>query len=146
MGVILAVIIADMTRSALRQYSAGFLHLGGIAQAPIVCVEITALLILSWVPAAVAGTGAGIRHGLLIGTAAGAAVAGMAAGGIAAVQPVIEGVLRLADLPTNELTTTPAAAAGFVAVLVACTAGGWLGGTLLPPVSNHKPKLAAEHL
>lgn len=143
-GVVCAVVIADTTRSALKQYSGGYLHLGGAAQAPIVCLEIAGLLILTWVPGAVAGTGAGLRHGLLIGTGAGAALAGMTTGDIAAVQPAVEGVLKLADLPTNELTSTPAAAAAFVATLLACTGAGWLGGTLLPPLASPEARARAK--
>ena len=132
---ILAVAAAETIRNTLKYNTGGYLHIGGPVQAPYVCMEIAGLLVIVSATAAAGGTGAGLRHGVLTGLAAGATIAGLTALGVPAVTIVVEGVVRTFDMPADNMTSNSAVATAFLAVLFGCAVGGWLGGTLLPPLA-----------
>jgi hypothetical protein len=98
-------------------------------------MEIAMLFVIIAATVTAAGTGAGVRHGILMGLASGAVIAGMTAVEVPAVTIVVEGVLRTFDLPAENLASNSSVATGFLALLAWCTMGGWLGGTLLPPLA-----------
>lgn len=140
MMVLTAVLVADSVRTFAKRNSAGFLQMGGPAQAPYVCLEICAVLLVISVTPMLGGTGAGLRHGIFTGALAGLGVAGLTVAGVPPVWPVTEGLLRTFELPVDDLASGPAAAAMFAATMVGCCISGWLSGTLLPPVVAPRPR------
>lgn len=140
-GVTVAVcglMAADAARDRLTKLPKGLLQVGGAG--PVGAQIGGAMLLLGGMVAG-ASTGAGVRHGLLAGLAAGLAVVGLTAlppdGPPPAVQYVIER-LGVADNPRG------GAGAAAAAALAAVTLGGWLGGSLFPPLVKRN-RLGLSH-
>ena len=128
------IALADPAREAFKRGSAGSVGPGATSMTTVVDLEIAALFVMLGGAVAGATTGVGLRHGLLAGVVGGLATVWMPAAGVRSVEPVVSGLLKVLGLPTNDLGGWGAALNLFVAILVVAGFGGWLGGTLMPPV------------
>jgi hypothetical protein len=133
-----AVAVADKVRSGAQKYSGGLLHVTSVGQGQFLTWQIAVMGMLAGGATAAAGTGAGLRHGVLAGALGAVGVLGLTASLGEPLSPVSYwlGALRLGTLPYNDPAAITAAVSG---VLVLGVLGGWLGGTLFQP-------LAPEHM
>lgn len=138
MLVVVAVVGADPARKGMQQYSNGMLKVATQGQAQFITWQFAVLGVLAGGALAAAGTGAGLRHGLLAGGIGGVGVLGATAARGQMLGPVGYWLdkLSLGDLAPTDPTAVAAALGGVVFLGVL---GGWLGGTLFQP-------LAPEHL
>jgi hypothetical protein len=130
-----AVGMADRVRVGVQRNSGGLFRVQTLGQGQYLTWQLATLAVLAAGAAAGAGTGAGARHGLLAGGLAGGGVLGLCAKAGGALPPVEYwlAALGLDGLPV----TAPAAAAAVVGgVVLAGLVGGWLGGTLFPPLAD----------
>jgi hypothetical protein len=135
-----SVLVADSVRDLFRKTGNTTATLGGAAYIPTLDVSLAAFgVVIGGIVAAV-GTGSGFRNGLACGGVAGIAVTGLAAAGVKATHPILEGLLKLAGLPTRNLAAAEPMMLLAFGVMVVAAAGGWLGGALFPPVVAAKPK------
>ncbi len=123
---------ADMARTLLKKGSAGLLNMGGPAQAPLVDLQLATMGLMLAGAFAAAGTGAGLRHGVITGLLAGLGVTGMAAAGTPWADPVVEGLLWTFDLPTDGSAGGRGFLVVFGSVFTLVALAGWFGGQLLP--------------
>jgi hypothetical protein len=128
------IALADPARDLVKRGSAGSVGFGGTSMVTVVDLEIAALFVMLGGVLAGAGTGVGMRHGLLAGIVGGLATVWMPAAGVRSVFPVVEGLLKVLGLPTGDYAGWGAAFNLLLAVLAVAAFGGWLGGTLFPPV------------
>lgn len=128
------IALADPIRESLRHGSAGSVGPGGTSVVTLVDLQLAGLFVMLGGAVAGATTGVGPRHGVLAGVCGGLLTVWMPAAGVRSVFPVVEGLLKMLGLPTNDLAGPGAAVNLFIAVLVFACFGGWLGGVLLPPV------------
>lgn len=129
------VLGADAFRDGLKQISGGLLNLGSAGNVPIVDLQLATMCILLGAAMTASSTGAGMRHGILVGLLAVGVLAVLTAVGVPGPEPVYEGFLRLIGLSTADPTTPSAVTTVLSAVFVLATFGGWLGGSLLPPLA-----------
>lgn len=127
--VVAGVAGADMVRTGLKKETGGILNTGSPAQAGMVDLQIAALIALVGAVVAGGGTGAGVRHGVLAGGLAGLGVAVLGSGWTA---PVVGGLFELLSSTPPGGTNGPMALA--LVVMLLCTAGGWFGGQIFPPL------------
>ncbi len=135
---LVAIAAADRVRSGAQKYSGGLLRVTSVGQGQFLSWQIAVLGVLAGGAVAGAGTGAGLRHGVVSGILGGAGVLGMTAFAGQTFGPVAYwlGKLQLGTLPPTDPAAIVAAASG---VLLLGVLGGWLGGTLFLP-------LAPEHM
>jgi len=126
---------AEAFRDGLKEVSGGMLHLGGPGNAAIVDLQLATMCILLGGAMTAANTGAGLRHGILVGFLSVGLLAMLTTVGVPGPEYVFEGFLRLIGLSTADPTSTPAVTTVLSAVFVLATFGGWLGGQLLPPLA-----------
>jgi len=126
---------ADAFRVGLKQATGGLIHLGGGGLGTTADLQLATMCILLGAAMAGSNTGAGFRHGLLVGLASCGALALLTVAEVSGPEFVYEGFLRLIGLSTAEPTTPSAVATVLSAVFVMCVFGGWLGGQLLPPLA-----------
>lgn len=138
MVMLASVAVAEQVRSGAQKYSGGMLKVTTIGQGRFLTWQIAVFGVLTGGVVAAAGTGAGLRHGLLSGAVGGAGVLGLTALSGQSLGPVEYWLRSLAlhDLPPDAPLALLAAAGG---VTVLGFFGGWLGGMLFLP-------LAPEHL
>lgn len=138
MVMLASVAVAEQVRSGAQKYSGGMLKVTTIGQGRFLTWQIAVFGVLSGGVVAAAGTGAGLRHGLLSGAIGGAGVLGLTVLSGQSLGPVEYWLSSLAlhDLPPDAPLSLLAAAGG---VVVLGFFGGWLGGLLFLP-------LAPEHL
>lgn len=139
---VLAVAGADATRQLLKKGSAGLLEMGGPVQAPLVDLQLATIGVILAGAFAGATTGAGLRHGLIVGVLGALAVLGLRQ--LESVGAVVEGVLWMFNLPTDGSAGGTGMLVVAGSVLVTCTAAGWFGGQLMPVLASkaQRAKLA----
>jgi hypothetical protein len=127
---------ADATRQLLKKGSAGLLEMGGPVQAPLVDLQLATIGVIFAGAFAGASTGAGLRHGVILGVLGALAVLGLASANLESVRAIEEGILRMFDLPTDGSAggTGTLAVVGSVFVLTALA--GWFGGQLMPVLAS----------
>src|SRR5262245_28944645 len=128
---VLGVMGADEARRFLQRNSAGLLRVESLAQGEFITWQIATFMVLMGGVTAGAATGAGLRHGLLVGAIGGAGVFGLCAKAGGAIAPVEYWLEKLA-LDGYALTAGPAIFAIVGGVVAVALVGGWLGGAPLP--------------
>ena len=132
--VVVGVGFADPFRKGTEKYAQGALRTASMGQARFLSAQLATLAVLAGAAAAAAGTGAGVRHGLLAALLGSVGVAGLALGqGVLPVPAVylVEHMGLDAGQPGS-----PAVLGGVaVGLLVGGMVGGWLGGTLFLPLA-----------
>ena len=136
--IVAGVASADQARAALKAGTNGVLNVGGPAQAPVVDVELAALAVVAAGLIAGANTGAGLRHGLLVGAFGGLGVVLGAGRGGESFYLVTEGLHAVLGVPMAETPGRDALLLLFAAVFVGGSFGGWLGGQMFPPLVKRK--------
>jgi hypothetical protein len=136
--IVTVVAAADKMRTGAQKYSGGLLRVETIGQGQFLTWQLAVLGVLGGGVLASAGTGAGIRHGVLTGLLGAAWVVGFAVSMGEPFPPIAYWLskLSLGGIPPDDPTVMLAAASG-IFTLAVC--GGWLGGTLFLP-------LAPEHM
>jgi hypothetical protein len=134
MIMLLAVAAAEQVRSGAQKYSGGALRVYSIGQGQFLTWQIAILGVLGGGVLAGAGTGAGIRHGLISGALGGVGVIGLTAMHGAPLSPVSYWLNKIAlgEAASNDPYAIGAALGG---VLFLGFLGGWLGGTLFLPLA-----------
>lgn len=135
-----SVLAADPVREMFRKTAGASGSMGGASYIPYVDVQLAAFGVILGGAVAAANTGSGTRYGLTTGGLAGITVTAMAAAGVKAVHPVLEGLLRMAGLSTRDMAAAEPMMLLAFGVMMAAAVGGWLGGALLPPVVEVKQK------
>jgi len=131
---VVGVVVADQTRHFLQKNSAGLLRVENLGQGEFITWQLATLLVLTGGVVAGAGTGAGIRHGIMAGLLGAAGVVGICVKQGATLPPVEYWLVKMSldGLPLTTPTVMVAVGGGvmFLAVL-----GGWLGGALFLPLA-----------
>lgn len=132
-----SVAVAEQVRSGAQKYSGGMLKVTTIGQGRFLTWQIAVFGVLTGGAVAAAGTGAGLRHGLLSGALGGVGVLGLTALSGRSLGPVEYWLssLSLHDLPPDAPLALLAAAGGVAALGLF---GGWLGGTLFLPLAPER--------
>lgn len=129
-----AVALAEQLRASAEKYSAGALRVSSVGQARFIAWQFAALGVLAGGVLAAAGTGAGLRHGLIAGGLAAAGVMGLIAARGENLPP-ISFWLSTIGLGGRSPNDPAALGATFAGVLLLVAAGGWLGSLLFPPLA-----------
>ena len=126
---------ADYVRHYLQNHSGGMLHVQNLGQGEFMTWQLATFAMLMGGIAAGAGTGAGLRHGLLAGAIGGIGVLGICLKQGQALPPVDYWLthIDLGDLPLSAPTVWIAIAGS---VLLVGVVGGWLGGDFGPPTRS----------
>jgi hypothetical protein len=129
-----ALVVAEEARSKAQKYSGGLLHVTSVGQGQFLTWQLGMFGAILGGGLAAAGTGAGIRHGLIAGGLAGAGVIGVSISRGEALVPV---EYWLSKLSLGGIAPTdPAAIVGALGgVLLLGLIGGWLGGALVLPLA-----------
>ncbi|MCI0705705.1 MAG: hypothetical protein L0241_31985 [Planctomycetia bacterium] len=129
-----AVMAAEQVRSKAQKYSGGMLHVKSVGQGQFLNWQLAVLGGLLGGVAASAGTGAGIRHGLIAGGLAGVGVLGVTAARGEPLSPIAYWLskLSLGEAPPTDPAAIAAAMGGMVLLGIM---GGWLGGVLVQPMA-----------
>lgn len=128
------VVVADVARNTAQKYSGGLLRVQTVAQAEFITLQLATLSIMLGAILAGSSTGAGIRHGLLVGLLGSVGILAACAktGGVLPVVDIWLVQLSLDGLPLH----TPAVLTGIAgSVMLLSVVGGWLGGTLFLPLA-----------
>jgi hypothetical protein len=131
-----AVAGADAARQLLKKGSAGMLQMGGPAQAPLVDLQLAAVGVVLAGAFAGASTGAGLRHGVIVGFLGSLAVLGMLSSNLESARIIEEGVLDLFGLPTDGSAGGQGTLAMAGSVFVLTSLAGWFGGQLCPVLAS----------
>ena len=129
-----AVAVADKARAGAQKYSGGMLRVNSIGQAQFLTWQLAVLGVLAGGTIAGAGTGAGLRHGMVAGALGAVGVMGTSAAAGKPLGPVAYwlSTLSLGDVPVNDPVAIAAAVGGVVLLGVV---GGWLGALLFQPLA-----------
>jgi hypothetical protein len=132
--IVLGAAFADEARSFLQRNSGGLLHVESLGQSEYITWQFATLIAICGGVFAAAGTGAGVRHGLLAGMLGAVGVFAACQSQGEALPPVYYFLVRssLDDLP---LTSPTVLASIGTAIVTLGILGGWLGGTLFPTVA-----------
>ncbi|MFO0797062.1 MAG: hypothetical protein U0804_06260 [Gemmataceae bacterium] len=132
--VVVGVGFADPARRLVERNSKGALRTASMAQARFLSAQLATLAVLGGAALAAAGTGAGVRHGILAGVFGAAGVAGLtvAQGALPAPAGYLAEHMNLDAADGNSPLVLGAVGFGLV---VAGLVGGWLGGTLFLPLA-----------
>lgn len=135
LGVAVAVVgfvLADPVRLGLRALAGNGLFLGSPAQIPLVDFVFAGLALLTGGLIAGGGSGAGLRHGAVMGLLASTVLAALALLGKESVVLPLSGLLEIVGYASESLRT----ATGLIVVVVGLTTlgivSGGFGGLLLP--------------
>jgi hypothetical protein len=132
--VAIGVVAADPARRAAEKETKGALRVTSVGQARFMSSQMAALVVLVGAAAAAAGTGAGVRHGVLAGVFGAAGMAGLAAA--SGKLPVPAGYfVELLNLDASQGATPLTLGVAGVGLAAAGAVGGWLGGTLFLPLA-----------
>ncbi len=131
-------VIADQARVFFQQNSAGLLRVQTFGQGQFITWQLATLAVLLGGVTAGAGTGAGIRHGLIAGALGGIGLLGICLKQGEAIQPVAFWLTRI-YLNEFEISSPAVCIAVAGSILIVGIVGGWLGGALFLP-------LAPEHM
>jgi len=135
LGVALAVVgflLADSARLALRSVAGQGLFLGSPNQVAVVDFCFAGVALAAGGVVAGAGTGAGLRHGSLMGVTTAAALAFLALVGKESAAIPLNGLLEVLGYAAESLRTPSALALVVGTVTVSGTLSGGFGGLLLP--------------
>lgn len=132
--VVVAVAGADPVRKGMQKHSDGMLKVDSVGQAQFITWQFAVLGVLAGGALAAAGTGAGLRHGLLTGGLGAAGVLGATAARGEVLGPVGYWLDKLA-LGGLAPTDPAALAAAVGGVLFLGLIGGWLGSALFQPLA-----------
>jgi hypothetical protein len=132
--IVLGVAIADPARHFLQKNSGGLLRVESMGQGEFITWQLATLIVLGGGVVAAAGTGAGIRHGLLAGMLGAAGVFGVCMKLGQTLAP-IEYWLEKLQLDGLPLTAPPVLTAVGGGILMVALLGGWLGGSLFLPLA-----------
>lgn len=135
---ICGVMIADKTRLMAQKNSAGALRVQTLAQGEFITWQLATFALLMGGITAGAGTGAGLRHGLIAGGVAALSLLVVCLKDGTALPPIAYWLVRMSleDLP---MATPSVCVVVASSVLLVGVVGGWLGGALFLP-------LAPEHM
>jgi hypothetical protein len=129
------LLLSEDIRLWLARGSGGLLQTGGNHRGPTVGFQIAVFLLGLGGMLSAAGSGAGFRHGLLTGilTAVGVYIAVSSRPDNPF--PAIDGYFVTFDRKAEPIVSDKGAAAEVLGLILGlCTAGGWLGGQLFPPL------------
>ncbi|HEV3385276.1 MAG TPA: hypothetical protein VG097_10685 [Gemmata sp.] len=131
---ICGAMMADKTRSFVQRNSAGLLRVQSLGQAEFITWQFASFAVLFGGIIAGAGTGAGIRHGLISGALGGVALLGICLKQGAAIKPI---AYWLVCVSMNDVPITTPSVCLMVAgtILLVGIIGGWLGGALFLPLA-----------
>lgn len=130
------LLLSDDIRHWLARGSGGLLQTDGARRGPTVGFQIAIILLGLGGVVAAAGTGAGFRHGLFAGLLTAAGVYLAASNRPDAPFPAIDGYFTMFGRKAEPIVGDPGAAAEVLGLTIGlCTAGGWLGGQLFPPLA-----------
>ncbi|HYH63733.1 MAG TPA: hypothetical protein VD866_03450 [Urbifossiella sp.] len=132
--VVLGVGFADPARKLVERNAKGTLRTASIGQARFLSAQLATLAALGGAALAAAGTGAGLRHGVLAGALGSVGVAGLSAAQGALPAPAAYLVEHMNLDAADPGSPVVLAAVGF-GLVVAGVVGGWLGGTLFLPLA-----------
>lgn len=131
---VFGVTLADEARRLLQKHSAGLLQVQSMAQGEFISWQLATFAVFLGGVTAAAGTGAGLRHGLLAGLLGGAGVFGVCLKMGGAVRPV-EYWLQWIALDGYALTAGPAILAIVGGIVVVALVSGWFGSALFLPLA-----------
>jgi hypothetical protein len=129
--IVIGTAFADPLRYALQKNSGGLLRVESFGQADYITWQFATLISLCGGVFAAAGTGAGIRHGMLAGLLGAAGVVALCHSQGSALPPV-EYFLTRSSLDHLPITSPTVLGTLGMAVAALGALGGWLGGTLFP--------------
>lgn len=132
--VVLGIGFADPARKVVEKNARGALHTASIGQARFLSAQLATLAVLGGAALAAAGTGAGLRHGVLAGVLGSAGVAGLTLAQGALPAPAGYLVEHM-NLDANDPGSPVVLGAVAFGLMVAGVVGGWLGGTLFLPLA-----------
>jgi hypothetical protein len=135
--------LADKVRHNAQRYSGGLLKVESMAQGRFLSWQFATLVVLTGGAVAGAGTGAGLRHGVLAAVFGAAGVFGLTAARGEATPPVTYWLDKL-HVNSGTLADPMVIAAVGGGLLVAGIVGGWLGGALFLPLAP--PELRGHRL
>ena len=134
---IVGMTMADNAKLFAQRNSAGLLRVQSVGQSEFITWQLATFAVLLGGVAAGAGTGAGIRHGLITGAIGGVAVLGVCLKHGGAIPPIAFW-LDIISLDGLVIATPTVCLAVTGGVLLVGLIGGWLGGALfLPIVPEH---------
>ena len=124
--IVIGAAFADPFRSSLQRNSGGILHVESFGQSEYITWQFATLVAISGGVFAAAGTGAGVRHGILAGMLGAVGVAAICQSQGEALPPVYYFLARssLEELP---LTSPTVLGSLGTAIIVLGALGGWLG-------------------
>jgi len=129
------LLLSDDIRLWLARGTGGLLQTGGVHRGPVVGFQIAIFLLGLGGVVAAAGSGAGFRHGFLTGLLTAAALY-TAARRSEQPFPAVDGYFVMFGRTPESILADQRAAAEVLGLTVGlCTAGGWLGGQLFPPLA-----------
>lgn len=131
--IIVGVGMADTARIKVQRASGGLFKVESVLQGRFLSWQLATFAILLGGVAAAAGTGAGLRHGLLAGGIGGAGVVGVAvsSGEVSPSMHYLLSKLSLGGAGPQEPAVLVAIGSG---VLMAALIGGWLGAQVFLPI------------
>jgi len=132
--VVLGVGFADPARKLVERNAKGTLRTASIGQARFLSAQLATLAALGGAALAAAGTGAGLRHGVLAGVFGSVGLAGLTTAQGALPAPAVFLVEHMNLDAADPGGPVVLAAVGF-GLVVAGVVGGWLGGTLFLPLA-----------
>ncbi len=139
--VLFAVISADGARILLKKLPSGLIHLGGPSAAPAVDFQIALFGLVLGGLIAGAGTGRGLRHGVITG-----AVAAISVGAAYTQQPPdsLPALEFLLDKSGARDTAFQSGAAVGLFMAGVGTVTGWIGGQLFPPLRKQRRRRRSD--
>ena len=132
--IVIGVAIADQARHFIQKNSGGLLRVESLGQGEFITWQLATLVVLGGGVLAAAGTGAGIRHGMIAGVLGAAGIIGLCMKMGQTFAPV-EYWLVKTQLDGQPLTAPPVLMAVGGGVLLISLLGGWLGGALFLPLA-----------
>jgi hypothetical protein len=132
--IVVGVGMADEARLKIQRGSGGLFKVESVLQARFLSWQMATFAVLLGGVTAAAGTGAGLRHGLIAGGIGAAGVIGLAVSR-GEVSPALHYWLSRLSVGGTGTLDPPAAAAVIGGVLAAAIVGGWLGGQVFLPLA-----------
>jgi hypothetical protein len=131
---ICGAMIADKSRVFIQKNSAGLFRVQSVGQGEFITWQLASFAVLLGGVIAGAGTGAGIRHGLITGSIGGIGLLGICLKQGTAIPPIAFWLVRVS---LNDWPITNPSVCAVVAgtILLVGLVGGWLGGALFLPLA-----------
>ena len=131
------VMLTDFIRVGLYKGSLGLMPVAGAKQSPYIGFQIAVAFVAVAGVVSSISTGAGLRHGLFTGLIAAAGVFAASWNQPDHTFPSIEGAYLTFDQTPEAVTSPRGAIRIFGGMIAVATAGGWVGGTLFPPLAPY---------